>query len=151
MITSKFRIDFWIGKVFKFMGVVAMMVFVFYLSARTGTVDYHSVLFWIGVLLFIWTSMNLYRFLFDELKVVTVSEAGISIKYLLAESDRIQFQEIRDLELYPVRTVRGKASGVSHYELVITLHDGEVFTFDGYQFKNFGAVKSMIYQYVYHE
>lgn len=151
MITSQFRIDFWIGKIFTFAGGLAMMFFVLYLSYyKDSHFDYRSVWFWIGVLMFLWFWTSLYRFFFDELKTIVVSEAGISVRYMFSEPDKIQFHEIKELELYPVRTVRGKASGISHYKLIITLHDSGTLSFDGYQFKNFSAVKSMIYQYVYH-
>lgn len=153
MITSKFRLDFWFGKIATVVGALALAAFMYYLAYRkTETFDYRSVWFWFATLLLMWAGTRSYKFLLDELKVITISERGISIKYLLREPAHIGFHEIKNMELHQVMAVRGKTRNayVSHHELVITLHDGDELCFDGYQYKNFGALKSMIYHYVYH-
>lgn len=152
MITSQFRIDFWLGKIFLLVGKFALSGFLLFLSHRNGVFDYQHFWFWMSVLTFLWVSVKAYRFLFHELKSVTVSEKGIHIRHLMGEAEHVSFNEIRKMELLPVHQVRGstRRSFVSHYELEITLHNGSTIYFDGYQYKNFGAVKSMIYQYVYH-
>lgn len=153
MITSQFRIDFWIGKIMLLLGMLALMAFLFFLSHKNGEFDFRHVFFWAGVTIFAGFWAKLYRFMFGELKTIVVSEKGISIKYLLSNPDHINFDEIKKMEMYPVRSVgtSKRHNFVSHYELVISLRDGNTFCFDGYQYKNFGALKSMIYQYVYHE
>lgn len=153
MIVSKFRIDFWFGKIATVVGAFALAAFMYYLSYRKEEAfDYRSVWFWLATLLLMWSGTRSYKFLLDELKVITVSERGIDIKYLLREPAHIDFHEIKNMELQAVTAVRGntRSSFVSHHELVITLNDGDVLCFDGYQYKNFAAVKSMIYHYVYH-
>lgn len=153
MIVSKFRIDFWFGKIATVVGALALAAFMYYLSYRKEEAfDYRSVWFWLATLLLMWSGTRSYKFLLDELKVITVSERGIDIKYLLREPAHIDFHEIKNMELQAVTAVRGntRSSFVSHHELVITLNDGDVLCFDGYQYKNFAAVKSMIYHYVYH-
>lgn len=151
MITSQFRLDFWIGKISLMLGTLALSGFLLFLAHRNGIIDYRHVWFWGSVLTFLWASIKAYKFLFDELKTVTVSEKGIAIKHLLGDAEHVSFENIKKMDIYPVRAVgtSKRTSFVSHYELVITLRDGATLCFDGYQYKNFGAVKSMIYAYVY--
>lgn len=138
MIVSKFRIDFWFGKIATVVGALALAAFMYYLSYRKEEAfDYRSVWFWLATLLLMWSGTRSYKFLLDELKVITVSERGIDIKYLLREPAHIDFHEIKNMELQAVTAVRGntRSSFVSHHELVITLNDGDVLCFDGYQYK----------------
>jgi hypothetical protein len=153
MITSQFRIDFWIGKIGTLLGAFILTGFLYYLSFINGSFDYQHYWFWTATLLLLWIGTRAYKFLFDELKTIVISDSGISIRYFLSEPEHIQFKDIRTMELQKVMAVRGRtrSSHVSHHELVITLHNGSTLCFDGYQYKNFGAVKSMIYRYVYHE
>lgn len=153
MITSRFRFEFWFGKIGTFTGATLLSGFMYYLSYRkTGSFDYQHFWFWTATLLWVWVGIRVYRFMFDELKTITVSGEGIFIKYFLSEPEHINFNQIKKLDLQKVMAVRGRSrsSHISHYELLITLRDGETRCFDGYQYKNFSAVKSMIYHYMYH-
>lgn len=153
MITSKFRIDFWFGKIALMLGLLGLSGFTLYLSHRNGEFDYRHIWFWISMLTFLSLSIKAYRFFFDELKTITISEAGIFIRHLMGDTEKIYFPEIKKIDLYPVRAASrdSRSTFVSHYELVITLHDGDTLCFDGYQYKNFNALKSMIYHYLYHQ
>lgn len=154
MITSQFRFDFWFGKIGTFTGAILLSAFMYYLSYRkTGSFDFQHYWFWTATLLWLWVGMRVYKFLFDELKTITVSEAGISIKYFLVEPEHIHFHQIKKIDIQKVMAIRGRSgsSHVSHHELMISLGDGDTCCFDSYQYKNFGAVKSMIYHYMYHD
>lgn len=152
MIASQFRPDFWIGKIGTFLGATLLSGFLYYLSFKNGAFDYMHYWFWSATLIWMWVGMRAYRFLFDELKTITVSETGISIRYFLSEPAHVEFQSIKTMKLQKVMGVRGRSRSatMSHHELLITLHDENTICFDGYQYKNFAAVKSMIYHYVYH-
>lgn len=96
MIVSKFRIDFWFGKIATVVGALALAAFMYYLSYRKEEAfDYRSVWFWFATLVLMWSGTRSYKFLLDELKVITVSERGIDIKYLLREPAHIDFHEIK--------------------------------------------------------
>ena len=146
-VISRFRTGFWIRQFLQYVGGLFVTVFCFIASIDNGRIDFRHAGFWMGSFMLILFALFFVKFIFEELKRLTVTDSGIHIKYLISKRTVfVPFAEIKKFTTKHIRQRVGAMQSDGFSELEIELYDGRLIVFDEDQFDNYSDIKNYIYQ-----
>ena len=144
-LVSKFRIAFWIRQFINYVGGLCLIGVCVYYSCDHGKIDFRNALFWLacfGLLSFIGFFS---KFLFFDLKRVTVTDWGVEVKSLLTKQT-ITYEEMTRFVTKRITGRQGAGRTPGYRELEIQLTYNRSVFIDEDQFENYNDIKNMLYQ-----
>ncbi len=152
ILTSRFRTGFWIRQLIQYVGGLVLIGICFRFCFDNGKIDFRSILFWVGCFGIVSYLFFFAKFLFDEIKQLTVSDNGITVKYLVTKKISIvQFADIKNTITKIITHRQGAGRTAGYHELEIELLDGRLITFNEDQYENYSEIKNEIYNHIRNE
>ena len=147
IIKSKLRIEFLIGQSFIFLITLFLLILCIHLSTKYGPIDFQNPFLWLVFLVFPLLIISFLKFLFEELKQISVSQSGIEIKYIVSKrTSFVKYNEI--IRITPSwNAVNSGTEIAGHQELQIELLDERIITITENQFENYLQLKVSIRNY----
>lgn len=147
-ITSKLRRTYLIIEPLTYLSVFILTGFGIYYILITRNAELFDSLSILVFTVLLFSLIFFFRFLFNDLKQIVVSEDGIKIKYFFKSGlEYIKFVEISTFKTsrHSNHQFAGKRDGFQILEM--HLKNGKLITFDANQFKNYHQLKAHLYYY----